>query len=410
VGVASWAGLYRGLVVAFFASALVVGCGLDLSGLEEGFPFDDGGADASGGFDSTIEASVDSGADAGGGGDTSTTGGDVVAGGDTGAGDDAVSLGDDASDTGGSSVDAPAVDGCVPAGPEDCTDGIDNDCDGLTDCEDPACSQQGYLCVPTPPNGWSFVGFSADSEPGCPSGQQTSNVDVDPVLQQASCSCTCNVGNAPTCTGHVTTMYGMGGGTCPTNGGMFAADGMCNYTPVTVEPFVQVGQPAGSGGTCVPNPTTTVPAAGSTRGQICSGETKFGGGCPGGQVCALAQSAFQACIAKGGQLGCPSGAYGNVHYAGTLNDSRGCSKCNCNGTPSCSLQWIFYNTGNCSGQVGLTLNPDGACQATMAGGMVYYGSSRLTGSASDAGCAPPQMQPMPTGQLSINGEQTVCCQ
>jgi hypothetical protein len=396
-------------VVAFFACALAAGCGLDVFGLEGGFPGDDGGAEASGGFDATTESSADSGADAGVGRDTTVTGDDVTSGVDTGAGDDVTTSGDDASDTGTSTVDAPPVDGCVPTGPENCTDGIDNDCNGLNDCADPACSQQGYLCVPTPPSGWSFVGFSADSEPGCPSGQQTNNVDVDPVLQQASCSCTCNVGNPPTCTGHVATAYGMSNGMCPMNAGMFAADGMCNFTPLTLEPFLQVGQPAGSGGTCVANPTTTVPPAGSTRGQICSGEKNFGGGCSGGQVCALAPPAYQACIAKGGQVGCPSGAYGNPHYAGTLSDSRGCSKCSCNGTPSCSLQWTFYNTGNCNGQTGPTLYPDGTCQATMGGGMVY-GSSRLTGSPSDAGCAPPQMQPMPTGQLSINGEQTVCCQ
>jgi hypothetical protein len=307
-------------------------------------------------------------------------------------------------------VDAVAVDGCVPTGAEQCTDGIDNDCNGLTDCADPACSQQGYACVPTPPGGWSFVGFAANNQPGCPSGQQTSNVDVDPMLQSASCSCTCDVGTPPTCTGRVSTMWGSSNsnGMCPNaSSGMFAADGMCNMMLLQVEPFMQVGQPAGAGGTCVANPTTTIPPAGSTKGQICSGQTKFGGGCSGGLVCALAPTSFQACIAKNGQTGCPTGPYTNSHFAGTLNDSRGCSQCKCSGTPSCALTWNFFANGNCSGQP-FTLNPDGSCQAT-GNGAGGYASNRLTGSAANASCAQPQMQPMPTGQLSINGEQTVCC-
>jgi hypothetical protein len=295
----------------------------------------------------------------------------------------------------------------VPKGPEQCTDGIDNDCNGLTDCEDPACSQQGYTCVPSPPGGWSFVAFSPDQQPGCPSGQQTSNVDVDPVLQSAACSCTCGVGTPPTCTGRANSMYG-NNGMCSNNGGAFTANGACINMPLSVEPFLQVGAPAGSGGTCVANPTTTIPAAGSTQGQICSGESKFGGGCSGGQVCALAPSSFQACVAKNGQTGCPAGSYTNSHFAGTLNDSRGCSQCKCNGTPSCGLSWIFYNGPNCNGQNNVMLNPDGTCQATGMNGMTFA-SSRLTGNAANASCAPPQMQPTPTGQLSINGEQTVCC-
>jgi len=41
-------------------------------------------------------------------------------------------------DRNGDGVDAPG--GCVASGPEVCNDGIDNDCDGLTDCGDPECS------------------------------------------------------------------------------------------------------------------------------------------------------------------------------------------------------------------------------------------------------------------------------
>jgi hypothetical protein len=381
-----------------------------MAGLDSSTFGDDGGADdGSASFDVTSEPTLDASVDTGGGGgrDSTTAGDDTGSGGDTGTGDD-VANGDDASDTGTTGNDAPSSDGCA-AQTEVCTDGIDNDCNGLVDCADPACAQQGYSCFPTPPGGWAFVAFSADAQPGCAQGQQANSVDVDPVLQSASCSCTCNVGTAPTCTGRVSSSYGTMGGTCPMMGaGMFAADGTCINTPLTLEPFVQVGQPANSGGTCAANPTTTVPAAGSTRGQVCSGQNKFGGGCSGGTVCALAPSSFEACVAKNGQNACPSGAYTNSHFVGTLDDTRGCGPCKCNGTPSCALTWAFYPNPNCNGQAGPTLHPDGTCQSTGTGASTYA-SSKLTGDATNASCPPPQMQPTPTGQLAINAEQTVCC-
>jgi hypothetical protein len=36
---------------------------------------------------------------------------------------------------------APACAVCMPTGPERCTDGVDNDCNGTTDCADPACAR-----------------------------------------------------------------------------------------------------------------------------------------------------------------------------------------------------------------------------------------------------------------------------
>src|SRR5580698_10770098 len=82
---------------------------------------------------------------------------------------------------------APKPDG--GASPENCTDGIDNDGNGLVDCADPAC-QPAYTCV-TAPAGWTIGAFlpSVADQPGpsCPTGYAPSPLHV----QQPAFSVTC---------------------------------------------------------------------------------------------------------------------------------------------------------------------------------------------------------------------------
>jgi hypothetical protein len=388
----------------------VCGCGLDVSGLQDLGGGDDAGADSGvhpRGDATTFDTGVGVGADTGGGGTSDSGGGDDVGSSDDSTGGDDSAGGDDSSDTGVASFDAPPVDGCTPKGPEQCTNGVDDDCNGMTDCADPACAQQQYTCVSAPPGGWAFVAFDPSAQLGCPSALHATSVDVDPIENQAQCSCSCAVGTPPTCSGNVSTSYG-NSGTCPTMGGQFPADGSCAKTPVTVMPYAQVGNPAGSGGTCTAMSMPMVPPAGSSKGQICGGQNKFGAGCPSGKVCALVPDSFSQCIAKGGQVACPGGDYGNLHFVGNLKDTRGCSACKCGGTPQCALTWNFFSNPACNGTAQFTLHPDGNCQAT--GGTTMYSSSSLTGDATNATCGAPTMEPSPTGQITLDAEQTVCCQ
>jgi hypothetical protein len=304
-------------------------------------------------------------------------------------------------------ADAPQADVCGST--ENCTDGIDNNCDGLTDCQDPLCVQSGYSCVDPAPVGWSFIAFTAASQPACPSElPQSALVDVDVTAAPAQCSCTCTLDSPPACTGMFLVTIG-DQGAC----GTYAADGPADGTCIgagTVLPYAQVWPPAGaSAGACKANPVTTKPDAKATRGQICSGEETFGAGCVGGQVCARVPSPFLTCVAKAGQQVCPSGGgYSTLHFAGVLSDTRGCTPCACESPPKCGIAWDLFNNPNCAGNPKVTLHPTDTCGPTNTP-TEKFSSTRLTASASDASCAPPAQQPQPTGAIQLDQAQTVCC-
>ena len=92
--------------------------------------------------------------------------------------------------------------GCVKSGAEICDDGLDNDCNGLTDCEDPACG--GFACVTPAPDTWQLVAFVAAAPPACPTGY-TAPTDLKVLsgsaMHTCPCSCVGSGGTGPTCAG-----------------------------------------------------------------------------------------------------------------------------------------------------------------------------------------------------------------
>lgn len=395
-------GVHRILVLCA-AIATTAACGIGVAGLEgvtgdAAAPNVDAQTDGTTAVEGSSGAGGESGAGESGGGDGPTV--DVVVGADV------------------VTVDAAPIDGCKPTGPENCTNGIDDDCNGLVDCADPACKTLGYACVAPAPNGWDFVAFDPTSRPGCPTSLKENDVDVDPtdLTSQATCTCTCNPSGVSCESGN---LEANGGNTSSCNESpnpvpFPANDGNCNpqNPSLPVEPYALANGPAPSGGTCTPAPTTTVPSTGATQGEYCSGENSFGAGCSGGQVCALAPSGTQACIHHGGQTSCPGGGYGTANTVGTLSDNRGCSTCNCNGAPTATCTgatWTLYASNDCSGS-GTVIPADGACHATGAAAGAMSASNRYAATVSGAACGAPSAQPSPTGSVQLNGADTVCCQ
>ncbi len=391
--------------VACVAAGLLAACGLAVNGLETA------GSDA-GGPDATGDVKTGDGSQGG------SSGGDTGAPGDAKGGDTSSS---DTGTAGDVVTDVAPVDGCVPKGPENCTNGVDDDCNGLVDCADPACTAQGYACVPVSPSGgWDIEAFDATSQAGCPPSLKAKNVDVDPMnlSAPASCDCICAVGAPPSCeqgsisaTHGPTDQCGSAAMTYPASGGN------CNKQDLSVDAFVQATQPPPAGGTCNPTTTPTVPPTGATQGETCSGQTAFGGGCPAQQTCALVPTGFTACIHHGGaNMACPAGGYTTPHSVGTVTDNRGCNNaCACGApTATCSVgSWAFFTSNDCSGTASVSLVTDDHCDPTgPAVGGATYPTNQFTSTpqAGTVACGLPTTQPGATGNATLMGADTLCCE
>lgn len=85
---------------------------------------------------------------------------------------------------------------------ENCTNSVDDDGDGTTDCEDTDCASAGYDCVPEVPAGWTgpvafWTGKSGDTAPTCSSLSGYETVEFDELFSGISSkdptcpTCTC---------------------------------------------------------------------------------------------------------------------------------------------------------------------------------------------------------------------------
>jgi len=426
-----------------FGLGLLVACGLPTAGtLDEG----DGDGDGDGGVGRDGGAVVDGALLDG----AAMDGAAVDAAGADGAlpGDDASgAAGLDASALDASALDAAATDAatvdaapladagaadagrdaavdagsCTPRGAEDCTNGVDDDCNGLTDCADTACTSGGFECVPSVPSGWSYAALSIGSRGPCPSGFASQrDVVMDPTGGAASCSCSCSSSGTASCTDGNATFYGPGLiGDCSSIG-TFAtdvSDGSCrNSLPFGLFGFgigananVRVSKVALKPNSCSGSVQRNVPPPGTTEGKRCVAQSAVvGGGCAQGSVCARRRTgAYQACIAKSGANVCP-GSYPAKHDTGTgVTDTRACSTCACGTTATCGPASVtFYASQNCQGTA-VTAVADDTCRAMTTPGQ-GASSWQYASAVLNEGCAK-TTDTAPVGSLTVNALETVCC-
>jgi hypothetical protein len=323
-------------------------------------------------------------------------------------------------DGGSGTADGSSPDGRVCAPTENCTNGVDDNCDGLVDCADPQCKSAGFTCDAAPPTGWSgpvafTVGPSA-AQP-CPANFGTVSFQVNAGLSApgAMCGCSCDPSGGFACQSTETfftdSLCGkpclvtatLVSGACQD---VFAALASCGPPMSALSSTASAPTFAGN---CPTLPTKTLPpVTWAQHGQACATPTApLQGGCAGGQVC-VPPGAGRLCVAAAGALACPAGSpytQSQLFYQ-SVNDARDCSACSCNPPVT-----VFCGTGQILGSndvvacTGTTVVESAPAACTMDNGSTARKLDETN--ATKAPCTPSPVGP--TGTATPAGPMTICC-
>ncbi|HEY8080099.1 MAG TPA: hypothetical protein VIF62_38475 [Labilithrix sp.] len=272
-----------------------------------------------------------------------------------------------------------------------------------------ACDQTGCVDIPT---GFSLVAYSATGGTTCPTGFTAPNAFVEgPSAGPGACTCGCTVTANPSCptngsiVGHFDTagdgMCGSAGGSltnmgCGTDGflGPFSTGNEHRYTP-----------PAATGGTCTSSAAKDAGKVSYTaQGHSC--EASVLPECNGKVCIPSVGSGFAACLAKDGDVPCPS-SFSTKHLVGsgaTLSCGAGCS---CGVTATCKGTLYYHVSTDCSDVMPPFSTPvDDACHATDAMGASYGSHKYVPMAAANIACTKGGST---APSVSLTDEQTICC-
>lgn len=419
----------RFVSLALAVGLAATGCGLDAGGLAS----DEGGISAP--EDGALGTVSDSGVvrdgatgttDATMGAGDSSVGSDATIGPDTGEGTGSSDGGTDDTGNGnvGSNDSGPGLDdGCGST--EICNNGVDDNCDGKIDCEDPQCSPA-WTCTPAAiPASWSLVEYVENARPACAASYSTSSDVLEgPEGAPATCGCGCSITTPGTCeTGSAAVFIGDGlcpptaSGTNPANGGA------CSPVPIDFQAFAgikaQVNPVGYTAGQCAPVPSETEADAGAAgQGRVCRDTNGTGSGCANGGACAPASQGdgFSICILHNGvQTTCPTG-FPNLHVVGaSLTDGRGCSTCTCAmAAATCDDATMTFFTDSACGDGGVAVTANGQCNdfpGTGGQGVVgapTYVAYEYTAQVKGEACVPSPI--FADGGVGLTQPRTICCQ
>jgi hypothetical protein len=317
-------------------------------------------------------------ADNGGGGDDLSVAGDLGGGGDLAGPPDLTPPHDLAT--------GPDLwTGCTPTGAENCFNGIDDDCNGHIDCDDPNCAPVA-VCVPTA--GAPFAYITEEAAGGTCAADTTSGGTL--YVSNPSGG-GCNAGNCG-CDTHGCTATITRDDNCPSGSGTTA---VATLGPDTCTMnlsgqnnlFVSM---SGSISCSATGATTPVNPPTLTKALRCS-VNAVGGGCTANHVCAPRGS--QQCVIAGGSQTCPGGYPNIATWYTSFTDNRSCS-CSCAPSSCSSAGLRGYPNNLCSG-AGTSQGND-ICSND-------YQFWKVGG-----GCAPTPTLGGTT--IQFNGASTVCCE
>jgi hypothetical protein len=269
-----------------------------------------------------------------------------------------------AASTGGSA--ALGGGGAEPAS-ELCGNGVDDDGDELTDCDDADCTT---VCGKLPA-GWT--GFVSVRPAGCGADETLAQTAYLSARASAACECGCE---APTCGSVVAMAYGQNG--C---GGGVLSESLPDGSCVTVGNNGVESLRATATNTCEAT-TTTMPPVDATSVDLCAHDEG-------------------TCVFRlGANLDCPAGYPVSSQYHATIDDTRSCTTdgCSCS-SPACGTVTLYASTLCIGGQTTLPL---GTC--------VPQGEPAwLTFTADPNPSCAPAGAPTSSGDVTLSGPLTVCC-
>lgn len=385
-----------------FVVGLPLGCALDTGGT---------GASPTGG--------------SGGGADVATVGGSggtpVVDASwpDAAAGSGATHPGDAAPDLALDSTLDVVQEATPEAGVEsNCTNGLDDDGDGVMDCEDPDCSALAR-CVPEAPASWKgpvFVRVRGDQDPvtDCGSMPTAGTYHMGLVAPVHTCTCSCGNPTGGSCGDPVAVVYPSSdcSGLALTS---FAGAGCHPLTPSGTDAPKSVratNAPATALPTCPPSAIANAPdPSWSQAVDTCVAEQSAS--CNAKEVCLPVPPPgmeTMACVLRSGDQSCPTPFTTKRVFHASFDDSRECpaTGCSCHLSSMVACGGMVRAQGNkeCSFPIG-AFKIDGTCHAITTPTPVV--AIELESSATPSGSCTAVGSSSPKGTVVPGEAHTVCC-
>ena len=218
--------------------------------------------------------------------------------------------------------------GAAP-GPEDCLNGVDDNGDGLIDCDDPDCVAAGYLCLPVAAGALSYVAL------GTPGPSCLSPATATDFASCQGCSCTATPG---TCTVAFRAWYAVGCG--GPNDGVSAG---CTNQSGNIDQLYWTATVGPAGGqSCSPQAEQMAASQTPTCGLALPGN------CGAGAVCVPPSfAAAQRCVLMPAASSCPA-EYPVAQGAGVGGTSCTCT-CQEGGVQCAPPDIVGYDGWNCTG-------------------------------------------------------------
>lgn len=313
------------------------------------------------------------------------------------------------------------------AGSESCLDKVDNNGDGLADCEDPQCAVD-HQCSPAWIGDWLGVGWLHQSNPApdCPLGQRLALYDAQNLVEpSATCSCGCAAPTDTDCRTWFTCPYA-----CTVGGAYYTAWPTTECSAIefstSVSVYCYAGDLSAAPGHCEPEGILTgAPLTWDPTAALCL--YADGGHCPGEQTCVPGATgpALGPCVAQLGDHDCPPD-YPDQHryWDGSIDDGRACTTggcscgqatgaaCSCTTEP-CGVE--AFSGSDCTGTPrGVSLMsaepPDCIHYSGMSGTPPFYYGIRVVGATvTDPGSCASSGSSHLQGSIAPAEPVTVCC-